>query len=371
MRLDFLVAALPLTRAVARGLPVKSVKTSDPKSDGPPYALQDDGPSYNPEGDGPRRIPRDSNRDGKVDITGDTDLAGKEKWTEESGALFLANIVDTDRRCSSQITGPCADKLADIFFLGTTLPEKPVLDPRIEQMIRLHTTEWEKKLTEYTKAYGELRGVDKRISFCHDASDDILRNSNYLAPLRTVSNPELSDSATGSIIVANEAAASNVRLFHKTGGQWTFVGRNYTFKAQDLKAGLELGIDGRDVRRPGGWDGRATVEVRVKDGAREAKDSVVLRVAPVLTQHHGQPAKQLLTATGYGGGGQQRFMEELRGISSKAGLNTSLHIFETSNCNQPDEIWAQDFFEPGYMSIPGSDGPISIHIYDTVGARLP
>ncbi|EFY93983.2 protein-arginine deiminase type-4 [Metarhizium robertsii ARSEF 23] len=37
-------------------------------------------------------------------------------------------------------------------------------------------------------------------------------------------------------------------------------------------------------------------------------------------------------------------------------------MIETSGCNKQDEIWAQDFFEPGYMSIPGSNGPVSIHI---------
>ncbi|TQV92528.1 peptidylarginine deiminase [Cordyceps javanica] len=415
---------------VPRALPGKRAETPDPKWDGPPYNPKDDGPSYNPNDDGPPHNPKDdgppynpkddgppynpehdgprveslaapnqttgsappttgsfkvtiladSNRDGKVDTAGSTDLAGKETWTEESGALFLANIVDTDRRCSSQITGSCADNLADIFFLGTTLPEKPVLDPKLAENMpmidflwrdwfdglsegdKATYNEWEKKNNQYWEDYGKVRNVDNRISACHDSSDDILRNSTYLAPLRTTPNPELSDSAIGSITVADKTAASNVRLFHKTAGQWNFISSNYTFKAEALKAGLELGIDGRDVRRPGGWDGRARVEFKVQDGDKVAKDSVELRVAPVLTQHHGQPLKQLLTATGYAGADQQRFIKELGDLSGKAGLQTPVQVIETSNCNKNDEIWAQDFFEPGYMSIPGSDGPVSIHI---------
>ncbi|OAA48506.1 arginine deiminase type-3 [Metarhizium rileyi] len=46
----------------------------------------------------------DTNRDGRVDMTGDSDVEGKDTWTEERGALFLANIADTNQRCSSAIT---------------------------------------------------------------------------------------------------------------------------------------------------------------------------------------------------------------------------------------------------------------------------
>lgn len=361
MHLAFLVAVLPLTGAIPRGPPDRRVETPATKASFEVTILAD------------------SNRDGKVDITGSTDLVGKQAWSEESGALFLANIVDTDRRCSSQITGSCADELADIFFLETTLPEKPVLDPKIEKSMpfwgyddwffglsdsdQAKYKEWDSKQKEYNAAYWNSRNVDRRISSCHDASDDILRNASYLAPLRTVPSPGLSDAAIGSISVTDETAASNVRLFHKSGdGKWGFLSPNHTFKAQELTAGLELGIDGRDVRRPGGWDGRVTVELKVQDGQQEAKDSVVLRVAPVLTQHHGQPAKQLLTATGDGRGDQARFIKQLGELSTEAGVKAPLHVLNTRVCSVRNEIWAQDFFEPGYMSIPGPNGPVGIHI---------
>ncbi|EFZ04203.1 protein-arginine deiminase [Metarhizium robertsii] len=429
MHVAFLVAALPLTGAVPRGQSANRAETGDAnwdvpsynsKDHGPAYNLtddwpvydpKDDGPLHNPEDDGPRRklstkaaggrtnntkvrippprttaathaniddfrvtILADSNRDGKVDITGDTDLASKETWTAEFGALFLANIVDTNRRCSSQITGSCASELGDVFFLGTSLPEKPDLNRILEKLADATSaekgsdglsesdralSEWWKKNQEYQMAIRD-RAVNKRISECHDSSDDVLRNSTYLAPLRTTPNPGLSDLAIGSITVANDTAASKVRLFHKASGQWTFISSNYTFKAEDLKTGLELGIDARDVRRPGGWDGRVIVEFMVRDGEKEARDWVALRVAPVLTQHHGQPAEQLLTATDKRSTGQDRFIKDLREMSAKAGLKTPLHVFDTSGCD--NDIWAQDFFEPGYMSIPGTDGPIGIHI---------
>ncbi|KAM3498884.1 hypothetical protein MY10362_007820 [Beauveria mimosiformis] len=317
----------------------------------------------------------DTNRDGKVDLTGDTDTVGKETWTDDVGALFLANIVDTNRRCSSQITGACASNLGAIFNI-TEPPETPVWDTRLPDLPAGGSMEqWFNSLDKSQRGlyydflskrrpeYKKVSEVDRRISACNDASDDILRNATYLAPLRTRPIPGLGDSATGTIAVTRTLAASKVRLFYKqkTDDQWIFIASNHTFRAQELKAGLELGIDARDVRRPGAWDGRATVQFRVKDQGKEAQDSVALRVAPVLTQHHGQAAKQLLTSQVDGRDGRDLahadFVKEFRKVSSSLGLQSPMHAFE--GCH---EVWTQDFFEPGYMSMPGPSGHVSLHI---------
>ncbi|PQK10499.1 hypothetical protein BB8028_0002g08210 [Beauveria bassiana] len=305
---------------------------------------------------------------------GDTDTVGKETWTDDVGALFLANIVDTDRRCSSQITGTCASELGAIFN-ATLPPETPVLDPRLPDLPKNGSMkQWLDSLDENQRSlyddfllqkeeYKKFNDVDRKIAACNDASDDVLRNATYLAPLRTRPIPGLGDSATGTITVTRALAASKVRLFYKQeiDGKWVFITSNYTFGAQELKAGLELGIDARDVRRPGGWDGRATVQFRVKDQGREAQDSVALRVAPVLTQHHGQVAKQLLTSQFDNVDGRdpanEYFVEEFRKVSTSLGLQSPVHAFE--GC---EELWTQDFFEPGYMSMPGPSGPVSLHI---------
>ncbi|PMB70469.1 Protein-arginine deiminase type-4 [Beauveria bassiana] len=316
----------------------------------------------------------DTNRDGKIDLMGDTDTVGKETWTDDVGALFLANIVDTDRRCSSQITGTCASELGAIFN-ATLPPETPVLDPRLPDPPKnASMKQWLDSLDENQRSlyddfllqkeeYKKFNDVDRKIAACNDASDDILRNATYLAPLRTRPIPGLGDWATGTITVTRTLAASKVRVFYKQeiDGQWVFITSNHTFRAQELKAGLELGIDARDVRRPGGWDGRATVQFRVKDQGREAQDSVALRVAPVLTQHHGQVAKQLLTSQFDNVDGRdpanEYFVKEFRKVSTSLGLQSPVHAFE--GC---EELWTQDFFEPGYMSMPGPSGPVSLHI---------
>lgn len=46
-------------------------------------------------------IRADTNRDGLVDIEGNTDVSGKAFWSESNGAIFLPNIGDSANRCSN------------------------------------------------------------------------------------------------------------------------------------------------------------------------------------------------------------------------------------------------------------------------------
>ncbi|KAM0421474.1 hypothetical protein ACHAPT_010647 [Fusarium lateritium] len=253
----------------------------------------------------------DTNRDGKVDVKGDTDIKAKTTWTSERGALFLANIGDTNRRCSKKLP-PSQD-----------VPE------------------------ENGEAY---------LDECNDATGNVQRNHKYLAPLRTLPITKLSNSARGKVHVTNTLAAGKVRIFVKEGSQWAYVGANYTFTASDLRGGLELGIDARDVRRPNGWDGKAQVHFTVSDGAEKATDSVALRVAPVLTHHHAQLAERVFTTHDTEDDVQGNFVTELEYNVADAGIEEEVFLFENG------DIWTQDFFEPGYTSIPGPDGPIVLRV---------
>ncbi|KAJ4320203.1 hypothetical protein N0V84_005988 [Fusarium piperis] len=253
----------------------------------------------------------DTNRDGKVDVKGDSDIKAKTTWTPERGALFLANIGDTNQRCS-KIWGPSQDI--------------PFVD-------------------------GE-----GYLDECNDAIGNVQRNPKYLAPLRTLPIAKLSASAKGRVHVTNKVAASKVRIFVKEGTEWTYVGANYTFTAEDLRGGLELGIDARDVRRPKGWDGKAQVHFTVSDGAQKATDSVALRVAPVLTHHHVQPAERVFSTGADEDIIQGRFVADLEKNAAAAGIDEPVFLFDNG------DIWTQDFFEPGYTSIPGPDGPIVLRV---------
>ncbi|KAH7304410.1 arginine deiminase type-3 [Stachybotrys elegans] len=246
----------------------------------------------------------DTNRDG---IVNNLDLQGKNNWTADHGALFLANIVDTDRRCSLQVT-------------------RQTSDAALEQ--------------------------------CNDAADDVLRNPRYLAPLVTlpVSADGLSPNAQGFVSVVDASDAAKVRIFRKgVDGKWTIVKSDSAFTASEIKQGLQLGIDARDIRRPNGWDGHAAVRFRVSNGSGDAaEDTVALRVAPVLTHHHAQNAERVFVST-VSYTPHVQFVADLQ-----KNVNPIMPVQVLKNAN--NDIWTQDFFETAYSSIPGPDGPIVVRI---------
>ncbi|KAK2761698.1 hypothetical protein FQN54_001526 [Arachnomyces sp. PD_36] len=247
-------------------------------------------------------IRADSNRDGTVDIHGTSDLQHKHEWSNTAGAIFLANIGDTDRRCS---------KLAQ---------------------------EAETPLS------------NEELAACNDASDNIQRAPQFMAPLRTVPIPGIRQSAIGRVLVEDEVARGLVRIFRQEGDDWVFTTNEYEFSAEELRDGLELGIDARDTRRPEVWDGRVSVRFEVLDGETVTTDFVNLRVAPVLTHHHAQRTLEVIS-TDYNGPEdifQKDYISNLTHILGEEFPELPLFLFEDSY-----DLWAQDFLEPGYTSMPG------------------
>ncbi|KFY05100.1 hypothetical protein O988_00255 [Pseudogymnoascus sp. VKM F-3808] len=257
-------------------------------------------------------IRADSNRDGIVDIHGKSDLSNKLSNSDDFGAIFLANIGDTDRRCS---------KLA----LSGAAPS------------------------------------NEELGACNDASDDIQRAPQYLAPLRTVPIPRLGPNSSGTITIHDPNSRSKVRIFRLEGSRWVITGNEHVFSQCELVAGLQLGIDARDTRRPGVWDGRVAVTFSVHDGRSTTADTVHLRVAPVLTHHHAQAVREVLTTAGnYSETSnffQGWFVDRFQHALDKTRGRYPLTKFKGS-----DDIWAQDFVEPGYTSMPGPNGPIILHV---------
>jgi hypothetical protein len=56
------------------------------------------------------------------------------------------------------------------------------------------------------------------------------------------------------------------------------------FLAPALCRGLILGIDARDTRRPGMWDGRVQVSFRVQQGDEISTDDIELRCSSTRAQ---------------------------------------------------------------------------------------
>ncbi|KAK6855278.1 hypothetical protein PG995_008810 [Apiospora arundinis] len=240
-------------------------------------------------------IRADTNRDGTVDLEGDSDVKGKQQWTASSGAVFLPNIGDTDRRCSKKaLSGPALSNEA--------------------------------------------------LDDCNDASDNIQRAPSSLPRSRRYPcaawrpmPSELSPSPTRRRVTTSESF----------------------FSKEALEAGLELGIDARDTRRPDGWDGKVTVTFTVRGDNTNSTDQVALRVAPVLMHHHLQPVEQVLAVAGNATDAPfiNQFTQDLSAAVKGAGINQNVYLFNAS-----DDIWVQDFVEPGYASMPGPSGPVSIRV---------
>ncbi|KAH7356094.1 arginine deiminase type-3 [Pyrenochaeta sp. MPI-SDFR-AT-0127] len=252
-------------------------------------------------------IRADSNRHGIVNMSSSYIGVGKANWTRSRGALFLPNIGDTDRRRSKTAQSLSNEELGN----------------------------------------------------SHDASDDIQRAPQYLAPIRTVALEDISDSATGWISVPDPQQRPFVRIFHQLDGNWSIVRDNDTFSASHLRTGLVLGIDARDTRRPEVWDGRVTVRFKIQDGTETSTDEVELRVAPVLVHNHLDKVEQILSVAGDEKKfpWQQQFDQNLASATVDSGLPDPF-LFKDNT-----DPWAQDIVEPGYTSMPGPDGPIGLRVH--------
>ncbi|KAL2128552.1 hypothetical protein VTI74DRAFT_9024 [Chaetomium olivicolor] len=259
----------------------------------------------------------DTNRDG---IINELDNIGKHDWAARRGAIFLPNVGDSDHRC-------------------------PVVD-----------------LTGAPLSNDELWR-------CHDASGDHLLPSSarYAAPLLTLPLSDISDDAVGRIYTEPAHTQNRVRLFWNesdwsTGyrSTWAVVNHQVTFNATSLRNGISLAIDGRElVTDTAVWDGSVRVVFEVRDGNRTARDFVVLKQAPVLLHHHLQRAEVVLSSAAgdnktVGSAWQKHFLREVEnGIAG----DVPMVLF-----NQNTDIWAQDFLEPGYATMPGPDGLISVRV---------
>lgn len=261
------------------------------------------------------QILADSNRDGIVD---QLDANNKQIWENERGAIFLPNIGDSDNRC------PSVDR-------------------------------------------NGLALSNEELAAYNDASGHLLLNPALAAPLRTSPLEVLSKEATGTISTIPALTLGKVRLFWKQpnfkdddGSSWRLVDPQFIFNASNLAAGLELAIDSRElVHDLSTWNGTLSVVFEVTNGNTTSVDTVAMKQAPVLFHHHLQPVDRILSLQGNETETpiQAEFIQSL----SKAvdGISKELPL---TLLNGTDDVWVQDFMEPGYASMPGPEGPVSVRV---------
>lgn len=252
---------------------------------------------------GPAILIADSNRDGQVDLQGESDIPDKMMASPNKGALFLANLDDDSSRCKD----------------GPTIATMSCFD-----------------------------AVDEIVNGPEDAKDFAMIKTRPL---------QVSDGATGTLIV-NKGPAAQVRIFEVMADQThRVVTPDTTFDATKLRQGLTFAIEGKDIARDVNvWDGVIHLKLIWRDQDQALADEVALRVAPLLTHSHADPVDRLisspttdpLTAS---------FRRDLEQGLSQAQLPAPLYLDPN-----PLDLWTQDFFEPFYASIPGPTGPVSMRV---------
>lgn len=242
----------------------------------------------------------DSNRDGVIRFDDDSDK-NKTEWNTTTGAVLLANIDDDNVRCKANLD-------------------------------------------------------DLTIAVCNDASDELINGEDDaldIARLKTRPWPKTPEDAIGIVTVEPPSAQSYVRVFWKSGPAGTDflpVQADTIFTRDEIQAGIELGIEAKDiVRDPAKWDGYVDVRftvTSVKKGV--ASEAVRMRVAPVLTYHHLLPAEKV-------------WVSNTRRPGNAAMRSDLSDSCAAANLPPPQMIevidpWAQDFFEPAFMSMPAPNG---------------
>lgn len=270
----------------------------------------------------------DVNQDGRVDVSGRSDEAGEDTWQPGRGAVFLANVDDDSRRCR------------------TRPGDLDRIDP----------------------------AVDTRLAACDDAADEKVngpRDRADLAPLR-IPPTAVGDGATGHVDVP-AAQRPYVRVFVERAGHLRVLRGPLT--AAELRAGVELALEGRDiVRDPRRWNGQVDVVLTVRGQGRESADRVRLKVAPVLFQNDLQRAESVFAAKpgpgsgavpgpgGIGNGYQPRewrpFASSLRRAARAAGLADRDVTFTAGTRQWWRDIWRQDMVEPTVASVPAPGGRV-------------
>ncbi|MFO0742276.1 MAG: protein-arginine deiminase family protein [Labilithrix sp.] len=241
----------------------------------------------------------DSNRDGQVRFDDESD-ANKMDWDDKVGAVFLANIDDDNSHC--------------------------------------HWTE-----------------NDDQIALCNDAADEVINGEDDaldLARLKTRPVADATDDMTANVNVDTLEAIDRVRLFYRTGPDPTdlkVLAPETTFTASQIRAGLELAIEAKDiVRDRATWDGFVNVRFTINTRLGPSSDTVRMRVAPVMTYHHLLPAEEVwVSNTQRPGNAVMR--TDLRQACVASGLPEPTEVTD-------EDPWAQDFFEPAYMSMPKDGG---------------
>jgi protein-arginine deiminase len=248
----------------------------------------------------------DTNRDGVVDLEGDSDETGEDDWNAEHGAVMLANIDDDDSSC-----------------------------PR--------------------------RGSDSELARCNDASEEGLDGANDLLDMATIQlmpSVAVPDDAVVEVLI-ELPGSDRSRLFVDDEGWREWNPAEDVLDAAALEEGVTFKIEGTDVPRDDRWNGDVRVVATARGSFTEdatLDDAVTLRIAPLVLRHHLDPVVSVYSSE-LGIGGDGAFTNDLeRHVDSRGVENGRFEL-------PVEDQWTQDYFETAYMAMPTENGLHVINVW--------
>ncbi len=220
--------------------------------------------------------------------------------------------------------------------------------------------------------------ADERLAACNDAADEVvngLADERDLARVEVRPQPGVGRNATGRLEVTGRA-----RVFVQRDRDWVVADR---LSAAELRRGVRLGVEGRDVIRPS-WDGEVTITLTVTDGDRVSSASHRMRVAPLILQNDLQRATTMVAGQPGDGLGRPegwQWMTEWEphdwesfsaDLDRAAGGTETRYIPGTELWWQ--DVWWQDLFEPMTATTPTQTMRVmvrSANIWEIDGVRTP
>jgi len=268
-----------------------------------------DGPPPQPIAD----VIVDANRSGVLEPGDPTEEMGKNDWSAQSGAVFLANLDDDDKD-------------------------------------------------------GKPDAQDEVVNGAADLLD--------LSPIQIAAWKDAPMNATG-VLSVDATSAPLVRIFRITGDpgdpssyQTEMDPTQISFTAAQLQAGPQLAIEAKDLvssTQAGAWTGivqlTLTVTAPPKDPNSKAAplvatDAAKLRVAPLVLQWNTAPTEKVFHTDAMAD------TQTLHDGIMQAKLDADTEQLELNALGLEVDVWAQDFFDVGYTSKPGPGGaPIGMRIF--------
>ncbi|MEV6416124.1 protein-arginine deiminase family protein [Kribbella sp. NPDC051718] len=259
--------------------------------------------------------------------------------------LFLANLDDDAGRCQAP-----ARKIAAAAVDREAANDQAFYKKKEELAQRPDQDAAQKEYEVLVKAHQKEQNLaDREMAACNDAADTVVngpQDAKDLARIRVAPWALAPKDATGQLAVSQ---ADRVHLFVKRAQGWQLVGPDTRLTADEVRHGVELGLEGKDIIRDSAvWDGRVDMTLTVTAGGKTATNRVTLKEAPVLTQLNTQRLEQVFSSLS-DDPEKKGWQDVVRSQAQASGAPLKV-------LDQSGDSWTQDIFEPAYMSMPGLGG---------------